>query len=240
MTDTPTRRRRLSLALAGVRKLPSWSLLAAGTFVGGLAGGAYGMLTPPTYTATSYVVAVPTEKSDPGSALGFAQAYGRVATQLTVLADVQVTTGVPVRTLQRSVQAATSPDAPMVAVSATSSRPGLASDMANAVSRALARQANSAKKSTHVQLVQFAKAGKPIEPTSASTAVTSLVGASAGGLLCGLALLARPRRPRQDDDPVPAATAATAASVPAPATATTTATTTAATVPGKQTKRGKR
>ncbi|MEU5598216.1 lipopolysaccharide biosynthesis protein [Streptomyces sp. NPDC020298] len=238
MTDTPTRRRRLSLA--GVRKLPSWSLLAAGTVVGGLAGGAYGMLTPPTYTATSYVVAVPTEKSDPGSALGFAQAYGRVATQLTVLADVQVTTGVPVRTLQRNVQAATSPDAPMVAVSATSSRPALASDMANAVSRALARQANAAKKSTHVQLVQFAKAGKPIEPTSASTAVTGLVGASAGGLLCGLALLARPRRPRQDDDPVPAATAATAAasaSVPAPAAATPV---TPAAVPGKLGKRGKR
>ena len=38
-------------------------------------------------------------------------------------------------TLQRSVRTATSPDAPMVAVSATSSRPGLAADMANAVTR---------------------------------------------------------------------------------------------------------
>ncbi|MGW7255741.1 lipopolysaccharide biosynthesis protein [Streptomyces sp. NPDC054834] len=227
MTDTPTRQRRLSLAMAGVRKLPSWSLLAAGTLVGGLAGGAYGMLTPPTYTATSYVVAVPTGKSDPSSALGFAQAYGRVATQLTVLADAQDKAGVPVRTLQRNVQAATSPDAPMVAVSATSSRPGLASDMANAVSRALTRQANAAKKNTHVQLVQFSKAARPTEPTSASSAVTTLVGASSGGLLCGLALLARPRRPRQDEDPVPAS-----ASVPAPATAPT--------VPGKQGKRGKR
>ncbi|MEU0002848.1 lipopolysaccharide biosynthesis protein [Streptomyces sp. NPDC006314] len=211
MTDTPTRKRRLSLA--PLKRLPSWSVLAAGTLVGGLSGGGYGMLTPPTYTATSYVVAVPTGKTEVNSALGFAQAYGRVATQLTVLADARERAGVPVRTLQRSVQAATSPDAPMVAVSATSSRPGLASDMANAVSRALTRQANAAKGSTHVQLVQFSKASKPTEPTSASSKVTAVVGACAGGLLCGLALLARPRRTRRDDDPAPAA------SVPGPAAA---------------------
>ncbi|MFF8590621.1 lipopolysaccharide biosynthesis protein [Streptomyces sp. NPDC015220] len=212
MTDTPTRRRHLSLDR--VRKLPSWSVLAAGALVGGLLGGAYGMLTPATYTATSYVVAVPTKKSDPGSALGFAQAYGRVATQPAVLADARKQAGVPVRTLQRNVQAATSPDAPMVAVSATSSRPALAADMANAVSRALTLQANAAKGSTQVQLVQFSRAMTPTEPTSASSGVTALVGASAGGLLCGLALLARPRRAGRDEgDPAPAA------AVPAPAVA---------------------
>ncbi|MGV9251279.1 lipopolysaccharide biosynthesis protein [Streptomyces sp. NPDC003697] len=211
MTDTPTRQRRLSLAR--VRTLPSWSLLAAGTLAAGLLGGAYGLLTPDTYTATSYVVAVPTPKSDANSALGFAQAYGRVATQLAVLAEAQDRAGVPVRTLRESVRAATSPDAPMVAVTATSSRPALASDMANAVSRALTRQANAAKDSTHVQLVQFSRAVRPTEPTSASAVVTSLVGASAGGLLCGLALLVRPRRTGQDEGPAPAA------SVPGPATA---------------------
>ncbi|WP_037678455.1 hypothetical protein [Streptomyces griseus] len=211
MTDIPTRQRRLSLAR--VRRLPSWSVLATGTLVGGLLGGAYGMVKPPTYTATSYVIAVPTSKSTPDSALGFAQAYGRVATQLAVLGDAQVWAGVPVRTLQHSVRTATSPDAPMVAVSATSSHSDLAVDMANAVSRALTRHADHSKGSTQVRLVQFSRAVKPTEPTSASPAVTALVGASAGGLLCGLALLARPRRTGQDDDPVPAA------SVPGPAAA---------------------
>ncbi|MFK4146349.1 lipopolysaccharide biosynthesis protein [Streptomyces sp. NPDC004065] len=211
MTDTPARKFRLSLA--PVRRLPSWSLLVAGVLVGGGLGGAYGMLTPPAYTATSFVVAVPAAKSDPGPALGFAQAYGRVATQPAVLAEAQQRAGVPVRTLQRSVRAATSPDAPMVAVSATSTRPRLAADMANAVSRALARQANAAKGSTHVQLVQFAKAVRPTEPTSASSRVTALVGGSAGGLLCGLALLVRPRRPGREDEAAPAA------SVPGPAAA---------------------
>ncbi|MGW2639284.1 lipopolysaccharide biosynthesis protein [Streptomyces sp. NPDC001348] len=211
MTDTPKRQRRLSPAR--VRTLPSWSLLAAGALVGGLLGGAYGELTPPKYTATSYVVVVPTGQAEAGSALGFAQAYGRVATQLAVLTDARYGAGVSVRTLQRNVQAATSPDAPMVAVSATSSRPQRAKDMANAVSRSLTRQANAAKRSTHVELVQFSRAGKPIEPTSASSTVTALVGASAGGLLGGLVLLARPRRPLQDEEPAPAA------SVPGPAAA---------------------
>ncbi|GGW79333.1 lipopolysaccharide biosynthesis protein [Streptomyces lomondensis] len=212
MTDTPTRQRRLSLAR--FRRLPSWSVLAAGTLVGGLLGGAYGVLTPPTYTATSYVIAVPATKSpNPDSALGFAQAYGRVAKQLAVLGDAQVWAGVPVRTLQHSVRTATSPDAPMVAVSATSSRPDLAVDMANGVTRALTRHADDARDSTQVRLVRFSRAVKPTEPTSASTAVTTLVGASAGGLLCGLALLVRPRRAGEDDDPAPAA------SVPGPTAA---------------------
>ncbi|AWW39503.1 MULTISPECIES: YveK family protein [Streptomyces] len=211
MSDTPTRQRRLSLERAG--RLPSWSVLAAGTLLGGLLGGAYGLLTPPKYTATSYVIAVPAENSGPESALGFAQAYGRAATQLAVLGDAQVWAGVPVRTLQHSVRTATSPDAPMVAVSATSSRRDLAVDMANAVSRALTRHAEDTRDSTRVRLVQFSRAVKPTEPTSASTTVTTLVGTSAGGLLSGLALLARPRRPGQDDEPVPAA------SVPGPAAA---------------------
>ncbi|MFD3826627.1 lipopolysaccharide biosynthesis protein [Streptomyces sp. NPDC058625] len=211
MTDTPTLRLRLFLARA--RRLPAWSVIVAGALAGCLFGGAYGLFTSTTYTATSYVVAVPTAQSTPESARGFAQAYGRVATQLAVLGDAQVWAGVPVRTLQDSVRTATSPDAPMVAVSATSSRPDLAVDMANAVSRALTRHSDAARSSTQVRLVQFSRAVKPSRPTSASPALTALVGASAGGLLGGLVLLARPRRTGGDDAPAPAA------SVPGPAPA---------------------
>ncbi|MGW5213306.1 lipopolysaccharide biosynthesis protein [Streptomyces sp. NPDC004051] len=221
MTDTPARRHRLFPDR--LRRLPTWSVLVVGgTLVGGLTGGVYGALTPTTYTATSYVVAVPTVGSTPESARGFAQAYGRVTTQLAVLGDAQVWAGVPVRTLRESVRTATSPDAPMVAVSATSEHPGLAVDMANAVSRALTQHAEHTKDSTQVRLVQFSRAVRPDEPTSASPAVTALVGASAGGLLGSLALLARPRR-----NGLTAETAETsetaedtpAASVPGPATA---------------------
>lgn len=156
---TPPRRPRGTLRR--LRALPSWSLLAAGTLTGALAGGAYGALMPPAYSASAYVVAVPTAKSDPQAALGFAQAYGRVATQLAVLGDAQVWAGVPVRTLRESVRSATSPDAPMVAVTATSARPDLAVDMANAVTRAMTRHATHTKNATHVELRQFSRSSSP-------------------------------------------------------------------------------
>ncbi|MFE0457165.1 lipopolysaccharide biosynthesis protein [Streptomyces sp. NPDC058914] len=199
MTDNLPRPHRRSGVRRRVRALPPWSLLAAGALAGGLLGGAYGAVKPPVYSATAYVVAVPTEKSDPATALGFAQAYGRVATQLAVLGDAQVWAGVPVRTLRSSVRTATSPDAPMVAITATSTRADLAADMANAVSRALTRHAEDSQATTDVELQQFARAVAPAEPSSASWTVTGLVGASAGGLLGGLALLVRPKGDRQED-----------------------------------------
>ncbi|HEY8980305.1 MAG TPA: lipopolysaccharide biosynthesis protein [Streptomyces sp.] len=191
MTENTSRR---PAVLTRAKALPPWTLLAAGALVGGLAGGSYGLLKPPVYTATAYVVAVPAEKSDSSSALGFAQAYGRVATQLAVLGDAQVWAGVPVATLQKSVQTATSPDAPMVSITATSGRADLAADMANAVSRALTQHAKSTEKTTNVELQSFARAMKPTGPSSQSPALTGLVGASAGGLLGGLVLLVRPKR----------------------------------------------
>ncbi|KUL25901.1 hypothetical protein [Streptomyces regalis] len=213
MTDNPDRRAPLSdRAHPRGKRLPSWWLLPAGALLGAVAGGAYGQLRPPQYTATSSVVAVATgeTEADCTDALGFAQAYGRVAPQLAVLGDAQMWAGVPVATLRESVQVATSPDAPMVAVSATSSKPAQAVDMANAVSRALVTQADYTKGNTGIKLERLARALKPTEPSSASPALTSLVGASAGGLLGGLALLARPRRPGEDDD-------RSVASVPGPA-----------------------
>ncbi|MCZ9345047.1 lipopolysaccharide biosynthesis protein, partial [Streptomyces sp. TRM76130] len=119
--------------------------------------------------------------------------------------------GVPVETLRDGVRTATSPDAPMISVSATADRPDRAVDMADAVTRALTRHADAEADATHVSLRQLARATPPAEPSTASPALTGLVGASAGGLLGGLALLVRPRRD--------AATAEPAASVPGPAPA---------------------
>ncbi|MFE0808984.1 lipopolysaccharide biosynthesis protein [Streptomyces sp. NPDC058794] len=212
----PSRPRRALAALRPVlrrvRALPPWSALVAGVLGGGLLGAGYGLVTTAQYSATSYVVAVPADASDPASALGFAQAYGRVATQLAVLGDAQMHAGVPVATLEESVRTATSPDAPMVSVTATSSRPVEAADMANAVALALTRHAAASADDTHVELRQFARATEPAEPSSAPAAVTGLVGASAGGLLGGLALLVRPRRAARESGRA-------AAPVPGPAPA---------------------
>lgn len=184
-------------------RLP-WLVLPVCLAVGGLVGGLYGALRTPQYTATSYVIVVPEGSSEPSTALGFAQTYGRTATQLAVLGDAPVWAGVPVRTLRSSVRAETSPDAPMIALTATSTRPDTAADLANAVSRALITNANETHRDTHVRVVQFSRAIPPTEPASPSAPVTALVGACAGGLLGGLALLVRhPARPRSAAAPVP-------------------------------------
>ncbi|MFJ3651882.1 lipopolysaccharide biosynthesis protein [Streptomyces nigra] len=207
MTDNPAERAPLwDRARTRLGRLPVWALVPAAALTGALAGGAYGLVKPPQYTATSSVVAVPngTTEADCTDALGFAQAYGRVATQLAVLGDAQMWAGVPVSTLRDSVEVATSPDAPMVAVSATAASPGQAVDIANAVTRALVNEAGYAKERTGIRLENLSRALRPSEPSSASPGLTALVGASAGGLLGGLALLARPRRrpggPGEEDD----------------------------------------
>ncbi|MFG2330287.1 lipopolysaccharide biosynthesis protein [Streptomyces sp. NPDC048604] len=191
-----------------------WALPAA-VLLGTAAGAAYGLVTTPEYAATSYVVVVPGEKSDPAAALGFAQAYGRVATDLAVTGDAQVWAGVSVATLRRSVQAATSPDAPMISVTARSPKPATAVAMADGVARALVTSGTHAAAGTGVKVVQFARATEPTSPVSPSTPLSALVGGSAGGLLGGLALLVRPRRGTQTGAEERARTAA----VPAPAAA---------------------
>ncbi|QKW07428.1 lipopolysaccharide biosynthesis protein [Streptomyces sp. NA04227] len=175
-----------------MRLSAGWLLLAC-ALLGAVLGGAYGVLRTTQYTATSYVIAVAEDKADPTTALGFAQAYGRVATQLAVLGDAQVRAGVPVDTLRASVRTATSPDAPMVAVSASAANPAQAADMANAVSQALTKNANRTRTKTGVQLMLFSRAAVPTSPATSSPVVTALVGTCAGGLLAGLGLLARPR-----------------------------------------------
>ncbi|MGW0759323.1 lipopolysaccharide biosynthesis protein [Streptomyces sp. NPDC002814] len=212
-TDTsPQPARRALRALARATRLPARWLLPAGVLLGAAAGGLYGTAQTPQYTATSYVMAVPVKQNyvDSQAALGFAQAYGRVATQLAVLGYAQMWADVPVGTLRRSVRAQTSPDAPMVSISATSTRPTQAADMANAVTRSLTEHAGHAAGTTGIKLVSFSRALKPAQPSSASPALTTLVGAGAGGLLGGLAQLVRPRRSTDHDD-------SAHASVPAPA-----------------------
>jgi capsular polysaccharide biosynthesis protein len=194
----PAARRRTTspkgLRLPG-RPVPTvrW-IIPAAVLTGVLAGGAYGLLSTPEYAATSYVVVVPTEKSDPAAALGFATAYGRVASQVAVVGDAAVWAGVPVRTLKESVRTSTSPDAPMISVTATSSGPSTAVNMADGVARALVANGSQLQGSTNVRVLQFSRAVKPTGPVSVSAPLAALVGGCAGGLLGGLGLLVGPRR----------------------------------------------
>ncbi|MEU3184410.1 lipopolysaccharide biosynthesis protein [Streptomyces sp. NPDC006923] len=167
------------------------------------------MLRPPEYSATSYVLVVPTEKSDPAIALGFATAYGRVAYQVAVVGDAQVWAGVSAKTLKENVRTATSPDAPMISVTATARRASTAMNMADGVARALVVNGSHMQGSTNVRLLPFSRAVKPTGPASLPAPLAALVGGCAGGLLGGLGLLIRPKRGE----------AQVHAAVPGPATA---------------------
>ncbi|WP_236243209.1 lipopolysaccharide biosynthesis protein [Streptomyces sp. CC228A] len=222
-TFLPLRRRLARLSRRVARRLPraerlrrpgpAW-IVPGAVLLGLAAGGGYGLLKTPQYAATSYVVVVPAERSDPAGAMGLAQAYGRVATDIAVAGDAAVWARVSPAVLRASVQAATSPDAPMISLTARSTRPATAAAMADSVARALVQKGSHAETSTNVRVVQFARATRPTSPVSPSPALAALVGASAGGLLGGLALLVRPRRKEGAADTAPGT-----ATVPAPSPA---------------------
>ncbi|UQX01552.1 lipopolysaccharide biosynthesis protein [Streptomyces sp. RerS4] len=178
---------------------PAWWPLPACALLGLAAGGAYGVLKAPEYAATSYVVAVPDDTTEPATALGFAQAYARIATSSSTLAYAQPRAGIDVRKLRSQVRAETSPESPMIAITGTSGSAGEAADIANAVADALSLSSNQAAKNTGVQLLLFNQAVAPTEPASPSAAVSGAVGLCAGGLLGGLWLLARPGRRRPQE-----------------------------------------
>ncbi len=194
MSDSENERSRADALRARLARLPRWWPLPACAAAGVLVGGGFGVFQTPQYTATSYVVGVQQAKADPATALGFAQAYGRVAAQVAVLGDAQVEAGMTPAQLRDSVQVATSPDAPMISISARSDRPSAAALTANAVARSLATNANHAKDSTQVKLLTFSRALEPTEPSSLSTGVTTLVGGCA-------AACSAPRPPRTPPGP---------------------------------------
>ncbi|MER5813359.1 lipopolysaccharide biosynthesis protein [Streptomyces sp. NPDC002033] len=203
MADTADQKKPAHRSHRGRRLLPppAWWPLPACALLGLAAGGAYGVLKAPEYAATSYVVAVPNETTEPATALGFAQAYGRIATSSSTLAYAQPRAGIDARRLRTQVRTETSPDSPMIAVTGTSKSPSEAADIANAVADALTLTSNQAAKNTGVQLLLFNQAVAPSEPASPSAAVSGAVGLCAGGLLGGLWLLARPGRRRSQEEP---------------------------------------
>lgn len=210
-----------------LRRLPPWWPLALCILLGTLAGAGYGVLKSPLYSATSYVVVAPTRPGDPATALGFAHAYGRVVTNSAVLADAQAATGVPEADLKSHVAAVTSPDAPMIEITGSDSRPDQSATIANEVARALAAYANASARSTDVRLNVLSKAPVPNSPTSPSGGITTAVGACAGLLLGCLIMLVRPGGRREEESRA-------AGSRPGPATATGTPVIPAAPKPAEQ------
>lgn len=177
------------------RLVRRFGLLLLLTLVGGIAGAAYSALKTPTYTAKAYVVAVSTgAQSDPIAALNFAQAYGRVATSDPVLAKAGVLLGAD-RSGLREATSSTSPDAPVIELTATGSDPAHTAAVANSLGAALVEYGDNRKADTKVGLSLLAGAMTPSRPSSPRPPMELAVGAAGGLLIGGLAVLAGVGRP---------------------------------------------
>ncbi|MGI5347591.1 hypothetical protein ACQEU8_05285 [Streptomyces sp. CA-250714] len=188
----PTARRRRRPG-----RVPGWWPLPACVTLGVLGGAAYATAAEPRYEATSYVLVSPRAHTEAASALGYAQAYGKIATDAVVLGAAEAGSGLPRGALRSHVRAAASPDAPMVRITGSAPRAGKAADYADAVARSLTGTARKSARSTGVRLTVVSHAVPSTGPVSPSLPIALSVGASAGGLLGGLALLARPQRSGQ-------------------------------------------
>ena len=167
-----------------------WWLVALLTVLGALAGVVYAMVRPPVYAATAYVVVVAEESGD-STAVNYAQAYARIAGEGdTVSAAVARSNGkISANELRRSVRASSSPDAPVIDVTGSASRAGRAADLANVVAKGLISTANRHSTDTRMRLVLLSAAVPPADPASPQPMLDIAVGAAAGLLLGGLALL---------------------------------------------------
>src|SRR5689334_15882140 len=93
-----------------------YGLLVLLTLFGAIAGGAYGALKTPTYVAQAYVV-VTGQPGEPASAVNFAQAFGRIVTTGPVADKAAATLGT--REDLKQVSTSTSPDTPVIEITAT-------------------------------------------------------------------------------------------------------------------------
>jgi capsular polysaccharide biosynthesis protein len=170
-------------------RLPAWWPLAGCLLLGLLGGAAHVLLAEREYAASGQVLV---SGPEPETALGFAQAYGRVATDGAVLTTAHTDAGVTVHQLRDRVRAATSPDAPLIEITGTAPRPTDAARAANAVARALIAHGNDATPGTGTELALLTEASPNATPVAPSPFVSLVTGSCAGALTGTLILLARP------------------------------------------------
>jgi capsular polysaccharide biosynthesis protein len=176
-----------------------WGLIVLLTVLGAGAGLAYALISSAQYTAKAYVAVVAQDPGD-SSAVSYAQAFSRIASQgdaLQTAADASQGSA-SVEELRRSVLAAASPDAPVIELTGTAGTPERAADLVNLLGNGLIKTANSHTADTRMRLALLSAAVPPADPTSPQLPLAVAVGAAAGLLLGGLALLGRGERYQPD------------------------------------------
>jgi capsular polysaccharide biosynthesis protein len=175
------------------RLVRRFGLLIVLTLLGGVAGAVYAAVKTPTYTAKAYVVTIGSA-GESITALNYAQAYGRIATTGPILATAGAALGADRAGLNR-VTASTSPDAPVVEITATGTSAAKTANVANAVANSLIALGDTRKAETKVGLAMLAAATPPVRPTSPKPPLELVIGAAGGLLIGGLAVLAGVGRP---------------------------------------------
>jgi len=185
-----------------VQLVRRWWLAAALVGLGALAGLIYALVSPPVYTARAYVVVVAQNPDDSGSAISYAQAYSRIAVQGDVLGRA-AGGGAATTELRRQVRTSSSPDAPVIEVVGSARTADRAATLSNLVANSLVDTANERASDTRMRLSLLSQASPPADPTSPRLALDVAVGAAAGLLLGGLAVLvgAGKTNPARDGDP---------------------------------------
>ncbi|MER8102266.1 Wzz/FepE/Etk N-terminal domain-containing protein [Kitasatospora sp. NPDC094016] len=170
-----------------------WWPVALAVPLGAAAGAGYAVVSHPSYAASAYVLVVPQNPGEAATATNFAQAYGRLAGQPQVLAVAAAETGHTRAELESLVHGTTSPDAPMIEITGTGTRPQEAAQTADAVARSLVSFANTSSRDTGVRLVTLAPAAEPDRPTTPSATLDVAVGGAAGLLVGALVMMTRRR-----------------------------------------------
>jgi len=190
------------------RLLKQGALLILTVGLGAGAGALYAMSQTPTYTARAFVVVVPQSDTEAAIALNYAQAFGRIATQGAVLSEATAAMrqSTSVDRVRRQVRASTSPDVPLIELTGSADTPKAAADLANTVADALVKFGNDSRTRTKVRLASFVEATPPDGPSSPNAPLDIAVGAAAGLLIGGLAMLAgvggqRSVRRREEAEP---------------------------------------
>ncbi|MFB4319654.1 glycosyltransferase [Actinomadura sp. 21ATH] len=189
----------LTRAFAPVREAAGRiGIVLALAVTGLLAGLGYGLYKAPAYSATSYVLIVSQHTDGPPVAVSFAQAYGRLAALPETLA--WAADPLPRRDLAQAgerIQASTSPDTPLVRLTATAGSPRQAARFANTAADALVRYGNAHQRDTGVRVALMSTAAAPLSPSSPNPPLNVAVGTATGILLGGLAAAAATARTRR-------------------------------------------
>jgi capsular polysaccharide biosynthesis protein len=172
-----------------------WGILVVLTVLGAAAGLAYALIKAPDYSAKAYVAVVAENPGDT-SAVSYAQAYSRIASQGDALqAAADASQGrASVQELRRSVLAAASPDAPVIELTGTAGSAERAADLVNLLANGLMKTANSHTGDTRMRVALLSAAVPPADPTSPQLPLAVALGAAVGLLLGGLAFLVRGER----------------------------------------------